>query len=84
MAKKPPTIHSLMNDLETAKAQAMANGQFNSVISAVALQAKLLGLDTGKAFEQANTPTPIQVVVDVKDARIRDENLELLPEYRKS
>ncbi len=84
MAKKLPTIHSLMADLETAKAQAMANGQFNSVISAVALQAKLLGLDTGKAFEQANTPTPIQVVVDVKDARMRDDNLELLPEYRKS
>ncbi|OOS23008.1 hypothetical protein [Moraxella pluranimalium] len=84
MTKKLPTIHSLMADLETAKAQAMANGQFNSVISAVALQAKLLGLDTGKAFEQANTPTPIQVVVDVKDARMRDDNLELLPEYRKS
>ncbi len=84
MAKKLPTIHSLMADLETAKAQAMANGQFNSVISAVALQAKLLGLDTGKALEQANTPTPIQVVVDVKDARMRDDNLELLPEYRKS
>lgn len=84
MAKKLPTIHSLMADLETAKAQAMANGQFNSVISAVALQAKLLGLDTGKALEQANTATPIQVIVDVKDARMRDDNLELLPEYRKS
>ena len=82
--KKLPTIHSLMADLETAKAQAMANGQINSVISAIALQAKLLGLDTGKAFEQQSKPMPVKVVVDVKSARMRDENLELLPQYRKN
>ena len=78
------TLDDLLNDLQKAKAQAMANGQINSVISAVALQAKLLGLDTGKAFEQQSEPMPVKVVVNVKDARIRDENLELLPEYRKN
>ena len=84
MMQKLPTIHSLMADLETAKAQAMANGQINSVISAVALQAKLLGLDTGKALEQHTKPMPVKVVVNVKSGRMRDDNLELLPEYRKS
>ena len=78
------TLDDLLNDLQKAKAQAMANGQINSVISAIALQAKLLGLDTGKAFEQQSEPMPVKVVVNVKDARIRDDNLELLPEYRKN
>lgn len=66
---KPITLQSLIDDLEAAKAKALQNNQINSVISAIALQAKLLGLDKGEPpLEEVK---PVQVVVQVKDARRR-------------
>lgn len=63
------TLNSLIDDLQQIKTQAMENGQTAAAINAVALQAKLLGLDSGKHLE--SKPQPVQVIVDVKDARKR-------------
>lgn len=60
-------LEKLINDLEHVKALALENNQTNSVINAIALQAKLLGLDKGEPV--ATTPKPTKIVIDVQDAR---------------
>lgn len=65
--KNKITLDDLIRDLEQAKQVAFANNQANSVASAIALQAKLLGLDKG--LPQDSEPKPVQVIVNVKDAR---------------
>lgn len=69
--KNKITLDDLIRDLEQAKQVAFANNQANSVVSAIALQAKLLGLDKG--LKQDSEPKPVQVIVNVQDARKRND-----------
>lgn len=70
MSKKNlPTLESLMKDLEQVKRLSMANGSYNSMINAIALQAKLLGLDDPSNHKPTQDQRPTQIIIDVKDGR---------------
>lgn len=65
---KQPTLQSLIQDLENAKTLASSQGQPTGIIQAVALQAKLLGLDI-KTHSETHSAQPAQIIVNVIDAK---------------
>ncbi len=63
------TIDDLMTELDDARLTAKDNGQASAMVAATMSKAKLLGLLDRTDSEQDNEPLPVQVIVNVKDAR---------------
>ena len=65
------SIDDLMTELDDARLTAKANGQASAMVAATMSKAKLLGLDKADS-EHSNEPLPVQVIVNVKNARNPD------------
>ena len=65
------SIDDLMTELDDARLTAKANGQASAMVAATMSKAKLLGLDKVDS-EHSNEPLPVQVIVNVKNARKTD------------
>lgn len=65
------TIDDLMTELDDARLTAKANGQASAMVAATMSKAKLLGLDKVDS-EHDNEPQPVQIIVNVKNARKDD------------
>jgi len=61
-------IDDLMTKLDNARLTAKANGQASAMVAATMSKAKLLGLDRADS-EHNNEVLPVQIFVNVKDAR---------------
>ena len=62
------TINDLIKELDDAKQTAKENGQASAMVASILAKAKLLGLDKADS-ELNNKPIPVQVIVNVKNAR---------------
>ena len=62
------SINDLMTELDDARLTAKANGQASAMVAATMSKAKLLGLDKADS-EHEHEPQPVNVIVNVKDAR---------------
>ena len=65
------SIDDLMTELDDARLTAKANGQASAMVAATMSKAKLLGLDRVDS-EHDNEPQPVQIIVNVKNARKPD------------
>ena len=65
------SIDDLMTELDDARLTAKENGQASAMVAATMSKAKLLGLDKADS-EQHNEPQPVQIIVNVKNARKPD------------
>lgn len=65
------TIDDLMTELNDARLTAKENGQASAMVAATMSKAKLLGLDKADS-EHDNEVQPVEVVINVKDARKPD------------
>ena len=65
------SIDDLMTELDDARLTAKANGQASAMVAATMSKAKLLGLDKVDS-EHDNEPQPVQIIVNVKNARKDD------------
>ena len=65
------TIDDLMTELDDARLTAKENGQASAMVAATMSKAKLLGLDKVDS-EHDNEPQPVQIIVNVKNARKPD------------
>ncbi|MGP5062977.1 hypothetical protein ACTXIZ_02180 [Psychrobacter celer] len=65
------TIDDLMTELNDARLTAKENGQASAMVAATMSKAKLLGLDKVDS-EHNNEPQPVQIIVNVKNARKPD------------
>lgn len=66
------SIDDLMNELDDARLTAKANGQASAMVSATMSKAKLLGMLDKTDSELNNEPQPVQIIVNVKNARNPD------------
>ena len=64
-------IDDLMTELDDARLTAKANGQASAMVASILAKAKLLGLDKADS-EHNNEPQPVQIIVNVKNARKPD------------
>ena len=62
------TINDLIKELDDARQTAKENGQASAMVASILAKAKLLGLDKADS-EQHNEPQPVQIIVNVKNAR---------------
>jgi len=62
------TINDLIKELDDARQTAKENGQASAMVASILAKAKLLGLDKADS-EHDNKPQPVQVIVNVKNAR---------------
>jgi hypothetical protein len=62
------TINDLIKELDDARQTAKENGQASAMVASILAKAKLLGLDKADS-EHDNEPQPVQVIVNVKNAR---------------
>lgn len=65
------TLDDLMTELDDARQTAKENGQASAMVSATMSKAKLLGLDQG--VNDVDEVQPVEVIVNVKDARKPDK-----------
>ena len=65
------TINDLIKELDDARQTAKENGQASAMVASILAKAKLLGLDKADS-EHDNEPQPVQVIVNVKNARKAD------------
>tara|TARA_R110002124_G_scaffold196370_3_gene363501 strand:+ start:378 stop:587 length:210 start_codon:yes stop_codon:yes gene_type:complete len=65
------TINDLIKELDDARQTAKENGQASAMVASILAKAKLLGLDKADS-EQQNEPQPVQIIVNVKNARKPD------------
>jgi len=65
------TLDDLMTELNDARLTAKENGQASAMVAATMSKAKLLGLDKVDS-EHDNEPQPVQIIVNVKNARKDD------------
>jgi len=66
------SIDDLMTELDDARLTAKANGQASAMVSATMSKAKLLGMLDKTDSELNNEPQPVQIIVNVKNARKPD------------
>lgn len=66
------SIDDLMTELDDARLTAKANGQASAMVSATMSKAKLLGMLDKTDSELNNEPQPVQIIVNVKNARNPD------------
>ncbi|WP_321155375.1 hypothetical protein [Psychrobacter sp. LV10R520-6] len=66
------TINDLINELDDARQTAKENGQASAMVASILAKAKLLGLDRADS-EHDNEPQPVQIIVNVKNARKADK-----------
>ncbi|WP_201503090.1 hypothetical protein [Psychrobacter cibarius] len=65
------TINDLIKELDDARQTAKENGQASAMVASILAKAKLLGLDKADS-ELNNEPQPVQIIVNVKNARKAD------------
>ena len=65
------TINDLIKELDDARQTAKENGQASAMVASILAKAKLLGLDKADS-EHNNEPQPVQIIVNVKNARKPD------------
>ena len=65
------TINDLIKELDDARQTAKENGQASAMVASILAKAKLLGLDKADS-ELNNKPQPVQIIVNVKNARKAD------------
>ena len=65
------TINDLIKELDDARQTAKENGQASAMVASILAKAKLLGLDKADS-EHNNEPQPVQIIVNVKNARKAD------------
>ncbi|MBA6244198.1 MULTISPECIES: hypothetical protein [Psychrobacter] len=65
------TINDLIKELDDARQTAKENGQASAMVASILAKAKLLGLDKADS-ELNNEPQPVQIIVNVKNARKPD------------
>ena len=68
----PMTLDDLITELDEARTLAKEHIKPSARITATMAKAKLLGLDTG--ITDADEPTPVKIVVQTIDARLRDDD----------
>lgn len=66
------TINDLIKELDDARQTAKENGQASAMVASILAKAKLLGLDKADS-ELNNEPQPVQIIVNVKNARKADK-----------
>ncbi len=66
------TINDLIKELDDARQTAKENGQASAMVASILAKAKLLGLDKADS-ELNNKPQPVQIIVNVKNARKADK-----------
>ena len=69
------TLDDLITELDEARTLAKRHGKPSAMITATMSKAKLLGLDKG--ITEADEPTPVKIVVQTIDARLRDDEREV-------
>ena len=62
------TVNDLIKELDDARQTAKENGQASAMVASILAKAKLLGLDKADS-EHTNEPQPVQIIVNVKNAR---------------
>lgn len=62
------TVNDLIKELDDARQTAKENGQASAMVASILAKAKLLGLDKADS-EHNNEPQPVQIIVNVKNAR---------------
>ena len=62
------TVNDLIKELDDARQTAKENGQASAMVASILAKAKLLGLDKADS-ELNNEPQPVQIIVNVKNAR---------------
>lgn len=65
------TVNDLIKELDDARQTAKENGQASAMVASILAKAKLLGLDKADS-ELNNEPQPVQIIVNVKNARKAD------------
>ena len=65
------TVNDLIKELDDARQTAKENGQASAMVASILAKAKLLGLDKADS-EHDNEPQPVQIIVNVKNARKPD------------
>lgn len=65
------TVSDLIKELDDARQTAKENGQASAMVASILAKAKLLGLDKADS-EHNNEPQPVQIIVNVKNARKPD------------
>jgi len=65
------TVNDLIKELDDARQTAKENGQASAMVASILAKAKLLGLDKADS-EHNNEPQPVQIIVNVKNARKPD------------
>ena len=65
------TVNDLIKELDDARQTAKENGQASAMVASILAKAKLLGLDKADS-EHNNEPQPVQIIVNVKNARKAD------------
>ncbi len=65
------TVNDLIKELDDARQTAKENGQASAMVASILAKAKLLGLDKADS-ELNNEPQPVQIIVNVKNARKPD------------
>ena len=65
------TVNDLIKELDDARQTAKENGQASAMVASIQAKAKLLGLDKADS-ELNNEPQPVQIIVNVKNARKAD------------
>lgn len=65
------TVNDLIKELDDARQTAKENGQASAMVASILAKAKLLGLDKADS-EHNNEPQPVQIIVNVKNARKDD------------
>ncbi|WP_296244731.1 MULTISPECIES: hypothetical protein [unclassified Psychrobacter] len=65
------TVNDLIKELDDARQTAKENGQASAMVASILAKAKLLGLDKADS-EHDNEPQPVQIIVNVKNARKAD------------
>ena len=66
------TVNDLIKELDDARQTAKENGQASAMVASILAKAKLLGLDKADS-EHDNEPQPVQIIVNVKNARKADK-----------
>ena len=65
------TVNDLIKELDDARQTAKEKGQASAMVASILAKAKLLGLDKADS-EHDNEPQPVQIIVNVKNARKPD------------
>ena len=65
------TVNDLIKELDDARQTAKEKGQASAMVASILAKAKLLGLDKADS-EHDNEPQPVQIIVNVKNARKAD------------